>query len=241
MFRTLWWILQPSIDALTAPGIPFTYRWRLLLLQPVTFLTYTLIGIPYIFSSPFTTIYIPNRHGYKLRTLVYVPKRRKSDQFSPLHISFHAGGFIGGFPESQLKFNELLAERTGAVVVAPHYRVAPRYPFPAAIDDTDDLVAFCIENAERLWGADPKLLTLDGFSAGGNLALALCQQEACHAPAETAVKASVTFYAPVGGMAKMAYFPRLQMLMESSRWIFALRPWKSLDQRTFPRRIRWRS
>lgn len=81
--------------------------------------------------------------------------------------------------------------------MAPHYRLAPRHTFPAAIDDVDDIVKFCIENAERLWGANPKLVTVSGFSAGANLALALCQQDICHAPAETAVKASVTFYAPV--------------------------------------------
>jgi acetyl esterase/lipase len=197
MFSTLWWILQPSIDALTAPGITFTYRWRLLLLQPLTFITWTLISLPHIFTRTFTTIHIPNRHGHNLRTLIYLPKRRRSGALSPLHISLHSGGFIGGFPETQLKFNKKVVEATGAVVVAPHYRLAPKYPFPAAIDDVDDIVKFCVENGERLWGADPKLLTVDGMSAGGNLALALSQREECHAPAETGVKASVTFYAPV--------------------------------------------
>jgi acetyl esterase/lipase len=197
MFNTLWYVFQPSIDALTAPGLPFTYRWRLLVLQPITLLTYTIIKLPYLFSSPFSTIYIPNRHAQTLRTLVYLPKRRKEGQLSPLHLSFHAGAFIGGFPETQFSFNKLLPEKTGAVVIAPHYRVAPRHHFPAAIDDADDILKYCLENAERLWGADPKLLTVDGFSAGGNLALALCQQSRCHAPMETSVKASVTFYAPV--------------------------------------------
>ncbi|KIW05571.1 uncharacterized protein PV09_03446 [Verruconis gallopava] len=208
MLSIISYIFQPAIDALFGPNIAFDYRWRLLLLQPLTLITYSIIRIPYLFSAPFTTVYIPIRTGQKLRALVYLPRRRREGQLSPLHISFHSGGFIGGFPEVQSGFNKLLPELTGAVVIAPHYRVAPRHVFPAAIDDADDIVEFCLNHAEELWGADPKLLTVDGFSAGCNLALAICQQDRCHPPAETAVKASVTFYAPVDLRLKPVDKPR---------------------------------
>ncbi len=197
MFSTLLYVFRPSMDALPASGFPFTYRWRLLVLRFITLITYTIIKLPDLFSSPFSTIYIPNRHAQTFCTLLYLPRRRKGDQLSPHHLSFHAGAFIGWFPEAQSSFNKLLPDKTGAVIIAPHYRVAPRHHFPAAIDDADDIVKYCLENVERLWGADPKLLTVDGFSTGRNLALALCQQSRCYTPAETSVKASVTFYAPV--------------------------------------------
>jgi acetyl esterase/lipase len=194
MLGILPYVFQPILDALFARNIPFTLRWRMLLLQPLTLLTITLIKLPHLFSSPYTAISIPTRQGTSLRTLLYIPKRRTPSKLSPLHISFHAGAFVGGFPEAQAGFSKLVVEKTGAVVVAPHYRYAPKHVFPAAIQDAEDVVNWCLENCERLWGADPQLVTVDGFSAGGNLALAVCNDMRI---AEV-VKASATFYAPVG-------------------------------------------
>jgi acetyl esterase/lipase len=189
----VWYIFGPTASALFDPSLLWSYRWRLLLLQPLIFLTITLIKIPYLLSPPFTTTSIPNRHGLALRTLIYLPKRRKDDRLSPLHISFHAGAFIGGFPETQAHFSKVVVEKTGAVVVAPHTRYAPRHVFPAMIEDAEDAVKYCLENCERLWGADPRCVTTDGFSAGGNLAVAVCQD----ALVRKAVKGVVTFYGVV--------------------------------------------
>jgi acetyl esterase/lipase len=165
----------------------------MLLLQPLTLLTIILIRLPYLFSAPYTVTTIPNRHGNRLRTLVYLPSRRKPDALSPLHISFHAGAFIGGFPEAQAHFNKLLPEKLGVVVVAPHHRYAPKHVFPAAIEDAEDVVRWCLSNCERLWGADSRLVTTSGFSAGGNLAVAVAQD----AMIGKVLKASVTFYGVV--------------------------------------------
>ena len=74
----------------------------------------------------------------------------------------------------------------------------PKHTFPAAVDDIDDVVGYLFKNAEVKFGANPELFTVGGSSAGGNLALAACQQPACQYPSKTAVGASVTFYAPVG-------------------------------------------
>ena len=166
----------------------------MLLLQPLNLITITLVKLPYLISPPFTTTYIPNREGTKFRSLLYLPKRRKEGQFSPLHISFHAGAFVSGFPEAQAHYSKLLPEKTGAVVVAPHTRYAPKHVFPAAIDDAEDIVKYCLENCERLWGADPNLVTVDGFSAGGNFALAICQNPRI----AKVMKASTTFYGVAG-------------------------------------------
>jgi hypothetical protein len=52
------------------------------------------------------------------------------------------------------------------------------------------------ERKEKL-GADPELLTVSSFSAGANLLLGIAQSEGLCPPAKTAVKASMSFYAPV--------------------------------------------
>ncbi|KAL0255027.1 hypothetical protein SLS55_009554 [Diplodia seriata] len=109
---------------------------------------------------------------------------------------------MGGIPEYNAAFASLLSSRIGAVVVLPSYRFAPLHPFPAAIDDIDDVLAWLQSNSAQRLGADPSLLTISGFSAGANLALGATQQQSDHrsdssTTITTDIKASVTFYAPV--------------------------------------------
>lgn len=50
------------------------------------------------------------------------------------------------------------------------YRLAPEHPFPAAFDDVEDVVKRVRSQPARF---DQAHLSLSGFSAGGNLALAV--------------------------------------------------------------------
>ncbi|KAG6989902.1 hypothetical protein G7Y79_00061g092890 [Physcia stellaris] len=120
----------------------------------------------------------------------------KTDKKRPLHIDIHGGVFIGGIPEYDAPFCMQLAEMTGAVVVSVTYRFAPRYTFPAAHDDVEDAVAWLVKNAEREFNADPELVTVTGFSAGGNLALG-ATLGTTDGKGEKLVKGAVTFYNPV--------------------------------------------
>ncbi|KAL3959620.1 hypothetical protein ACCO45_004737 [Purpureocillium lilacinum] len=113
----------------------------------------------------------------------------------PLHIEIHGGSFIGGLPESNAAFDARVAAETGAVVVSLSYRYAPEHVFPAAIDDVDAAIAWIAAHAARRWGADPELMTVGGFSAGGNLAVASTQQCDRQPPSPTRVRGIVTFYA----------------------------------------------
>ncbi|OJD37006.1 lipase esterase family [Diplodia corticola] len=122
---------------------------------------------------------------------------RLHTDLAPLHVSIHAGGFMGGIPEYNAAFASLLSSLTGAVIVLPSYRFAPLHPFPAAIDDIDDVLAWLRSNASQRLGADPSLLTISGFSAGANLALAATQQQQEQKSDPTNIKAAVTFYAPI--------------------------------------------
>lgn len=112
----------------------------------------------------------------------------------PVHLDIHGGAFIGGNPEANHRFCSAIAEGTGAIVVSASYRFAPKHPFPAAIDDIDDIVDWLLEYAESELGGDPTCLTIGGTSAGGNLALAACMKERS---VKDRIKAVVTAYAAV--------------------------------------------
>lgn len=188
---------RPTVDAIFST-IPFKWRWRLLLLQPIYALSWCMTALPWVFSRRYSVLWIPIRTGQKVRTIVFQPPRKEGDKrLRPLHLDIHGGAFIGGAAEYDARWCAALSERTGAVVVSSQYRYAPRYTFPAAINDIDDVVAYLLKNAESDLGADPKLLTIGGSSAGGNLALAACQQLALQHPSPTSVKAAVTFCALV--------------------------------------------
>ncbi|KAF2159849.1 hypothetical protein M409DRAFT_60444 [Zasmidium cellare ATCC 36951] len=180
---------QPISTALFHPTLPWTIRWRLLLLQPLNFLVYTIKCLPYAFSNTYESMYIPTRDdGRRLRIIVFRPKKQDHDsKLRPLHLDFHAGGFIGGIPEVDAPFCEMLCERTGAVVVSASYRLAPRHSFPAAHEDAEDVLSWLEVHAQDTLLADFYRLTVSGFSAGGNLMYM----------AGSRAKAAVGFYAPV--------------------------------------------
>jgi len=113
------------------------------------------------------------------------------NRLRPLHLDCHGGAFVGGLPESDAAFCARVAQETGAIVISTTYRYAPKHHFPAAIDDVEAVVAYLREHAKERYGADPSLMTVSGFSAGGNLALAASLS------VSGAVKAAVTFYSSV--------------------------------------------
>ncbi|KAH8179029.1 alpha/beta hydrolase fold domain-containing protein [Sarocladium implicatum] len=190
---------RPLLVALFNPSISWSLRWRLLLLQPTVFLTYSIAKVPYIFSRPFKVEWLPvGPDGTPARALIFTHTQSKpagQRKLRPLHVDIHGGGFIGGLPENFADFDNRIARETGAVVVSITYRYAPEHTFPAAIDDVDRTLAWLRENAESRWAADPTLMTIGGSSAGGNLALAATQHPDCHGDSPTALRACATFYA----------------------------------------------
>ena len=77
----------------------------------------------------------------------------------------HGGGFVGCSPQTHRPLTGAFASR-GFRVFAPDYRLAPKHPFPAAVEDA---VAAWRDFAER--AGRPAVVA--GDSAGGNLAAAL--------------------------------------------------------------------
>jgi len=81
-------------------------------------------------------------------------------------VYFHGGGFALGSIGSHRHVAAWLAESAGAKAIIFDYRLAPEYPFPAALDDCAALYRWLIEN----W-TSPSRIAFAGDSAGANLAI----------------------------------------------------------------------
>ena len=94
-----------------------------------------------------------------VRARVYEPTVSPRGSF----VYFHGGGFVIGPEGYELPLRQL-ALATGCTIVAPHYRLAPEYPFPAALEDA----------LAAVWSVDTGLGVV-GDSSGGNLAARVTQ------------------------------------------------------------------
>ncbi|MFJ9389285.1 alpha/beta hydrolase [Nocardioides sp. NPDC101246] len=107
--------------------------------------------------------------GIRLR--VCTPRSGATSQ-RPIVLVLHGGGWCWGSPEQSRWMAGRIAARTGAVVVAPAYRLAPEHPHPAAVEDCWAVLRWLVVNAGHL-GADPGRIAVMGDSAGGTLAAVL--------------------------------------------------------------------
>ncbi|MEA4969980.1 MAG: alpha/beta hydrolase [Candidatus Pelethousia sp.] len=80
----------------------------------------------------------------------------------------HGGGYCCGGLEYAKGFGATLATEGGINVLCPAYRLAPEYPFPAALDDAMTAYRYLIEKY------DPRKIVLAGESAGGGLIFSVC-------------------------------------------------------------------
>jgi acetyl esterase len=85
----------------------------------------------------------------------------------------HGGGYVKGGIEESDAFCRNLAHVTQHLVLSIAYRLAPEYPFPAALDDAMAAATWAGTHAIELGGA-PGALVVCGESAGGNLAAVSC-------------------------------------------------------------------
>jgi acetyl esterase len=90
----------------------------------------------------------------------------------PLLLWLHGGGFVGGSLDDVDVACAGLARRTGLTVLSLDYRLAPEHPFPAALHDTDDALAWLAAHGEA-FGGDGRVLA-GGQSSGANLVAAAC-------------------------------------------------------------------
>ena len=100
----------------------------------------------------------------------------------PVVVHLHAGAFVGGSLESGRPVSALLAE-AGAIVVSADYPLAPRHPFPQAVELLHRFISL-MHAGHTPWAQRRSRIFVAGEEAGGNLAagLALLTRDR-HAPA----------------------------------------------------------
>lgn len=103
---------------------------------------------------------------------LYEPKAKTSNGAL---LWMHGGGLIVGHPRQDDRLCADLAKASGAIVISVRYRLAPRHPFPAGLNDCVAAWEWVLNSADRL-GIDPAKIAIGGQSAGGGLAAALCQK-----------------------------------------------------------------
>ena len=120
----------------------------------------------------------------------------------PCVLFIHGGGFRAGSREGYNAQIVRMAEH-GYVAVTVSYRLAPKYPFPAAIHDTKAAVRWLRASAKK-YKIDPTRIGVTGGSAGGHLAQFLAVTSDVQGfegsggnPKESSkVKCVVNFYGP---------------------------------------------
>ena len=117
-------------------------------------------------NVPVTLRAIPIRLGpERSHILAYIPA---SPRRTPAIFSIYGGAWHNGSPRNDAALNRALAHQ-GYAVFALDYRHAPKYRFPAALDDVRFEVAHIRKDARR-YNIDPQRVAVIGHSSGGELA-----------------------------------------------------------------------
>ena len=107
--------------------------------------------------------------GLKLR--VYVPDTPSGAGL----LWIHGGGLVLGAAAMDDVLCGETARQTGVTIVSVDYRLAPRHPYPAAIDDAHAAWLWMQRHLDEL-GLDADRIAIGGQSAGGGLAASLVQR-----------------------------------------------------------------
>ena len=138
----------------------------------------TFLGLAFITAAPASELKIPddvafergieysNAGGESLQVNLAQPKN--ANGALPAIVCIHGGGFRAGTREGYDKLCVTLAQH-GYVAMTVTYRLAPKFPFPAAVQDCKTAVRWLRANAAK-YHVDPKRIGVTGGSAGGHLA-----------------------------------------------------------------------
>ncbi|UJF34787.1 alpha/beta hydrolase [Paenibacillus hexagrammi] len=107
----------------------------------------------------------------ELKVKIYEPVNRTSAAL-PALLWIHGGGYVLGNYELDDGLCEEFVLAANCVVVSIDYRLAPQFPYPAAVEDCYAGLEWMVAQAEELH-IDTSKLAIAGTSAGGGLTAAL--------------------------------------------------------------------
>ncbi len=133
--------------------------------------TVFLLALPLLAQEAQTLVdvpYVPDEHERQVLD-IYLPQDAASP--APTLLMIHGGGYIFGDKDEMRGVARHFQER-GYAVIAPNYRLAPDYTYPAQIEDVFCALAWTIAHADE-YNLDPARLVIVGESAGANAAALL--------------------------------------------------------------------
>jgi acetyl esterase/lipase len=157
--------------------------------------------------TPISTLSIPSRNPSRtIKFHIYKPPTSTTKPGPhPVLLNFHGSGFVITMHGSDAVFCARIAAETGITVLDCDYRKAPEDPFPAALEDVEDAVRYVLSRPAEY---DSQRTHLSGFSAGANLAMAVCGLplggKGMTGVIGTKIKAVLAFYPPTDLVTKPA-------------------------------------
>ncbi|MBE9095411.1 alpha/beta hydrolase [Tychonema sp. LEGE 07203] len=131
-------------------------------------------------------IVFANPDGVSLKLNLYRPMQIGK---YPAIITIYGGAWQKGNPDYNEEFSRYMAAR-GYCVVAIDYRHAPKYQFPAQLEDVQAALSY-IKNHAADWSIDLDRIALMGRSAGAHLAMLTA-----YGSSVLPVRAVVNYYGP---------------------------------------------
>ncbi|MEU5725616.1 alpha/beta hydrolase [Micromonospora sp. NPDC047738] len=89
---------------------------------------------------------------------------------TPVVLYAHGGGWVMGSVETHDGLCRHVAAASGWAVLSVDYRLAPEYPYPAAVDDMTRTLTWLRGPGAARHGLDPGRIAVAGDSVGGHLA-----------------------------------------------------------------------
>lgn len=112
-------------------------------------------------------VYKDINYSNKNDNLLDVYRPKNVEGMLPVLVSIHGGGYVYGDKE-RYSFYTMLFAQNGFAVVNFNYSMAPKYRFPNALADTNDVFAWIASNKDQ-YGFDTENIVMIGDSAGAQL------------------------------------------------------------------------
>lgn len=121
-------------------------------------------------QEPTTVTYSTPAEGVEMKMDLYQPERKNGERV-PAVVVVHGGAWMTGNRKDMASLAQNFAKE-GFLAASVSYRLAPRFKWPAMLDDVQTAVRYLRSNAEMLQ-IDPNRIGAAGASAGGHLSLLL--------------------------------------------------------------------
>lgn len=106
---------------------------------------------PPVLESGIDMIVTSRDDGRSIPLRVFLPKPGK-DAVRGTFLHIHGGGWVLQSEKYQDGLLDFMAQKAGLAAVSVGYRLAPEHPFPAPVNDCEDVCDWLLKNAEKEFG-----------------------------------------------------------------------------------------